>query len=83
MHQAQKLGGLKLSEEIQMRLHPEDDPDQCPQDLIDFSPVYRSLHIFSVLVSVKCVLLCLAAVEVVFCFALIFLFFHTALCHFC
>jgi hypothetical protein len=49
MHQAQKLGGLKLSEEIQMRLHPEDDPDQCPQDLIDFSPVYRSLHIFSVL----------------------------------
>jgi hypothetical protein len=29
------------------------DPEVCAQDLIDFSPVYRCLHIHTVLVSLS------------------------------
>ena len=66
MHQAQRLTQLELSHEVLERLSPErkGDLDLCPQDLVDFSPVYRSLHIFSVLV---CVCLCVCFLPDVTC----------------
>ena len=42
---------LDLAQEVKKPLTSERiDPDGCAQDVVDFSPVYRGLHIHSVLV---------------------------------
>lgn len=50
--QAQKHGALDVDLDVLKFLDPtkEIDPEMCAQDLVDFSPVYRCLHIHSVLV---------------------------------
>lgn len=50
--QAQKHSSLKVDLDVLKLLDPtqEIDPEMCAQDLVDFSPVYRCLHIHSVLV---------------------------------
>ena len=50
--QAQKHSSLELDLDVLKLLDPaqELDPELCAQDLVDFSPVYRCLHIHSVLV---------------------------------
>ncbi len=54
--QAQRHSNLELDQDVVKLLDPEKkpDPEGCAQDLIDFSPVYRCLHIHSVLVSEEC-----------------------------
>ena len=49
---AQKHGSLELDLDVLKLINPshELDPEMCAQDLVDFSPVYRCLHIHSVLV---------------------------------
>ena len=57
MHQAQRHSTLELSQDVNAPLQQgaDIDPEVCAADLLDFSPVYRCLHIFSVLVSsVRC-----------------------------
>ena len=43
---------LELAQDVKELLDSSNkpDPEVCAQDLIDFSPVYRCLHIHSVLV---------------------------------
>ena len=56
MHQAQRHSTLELAQDVNAPLQQgaDIDPEVCAADLVDFSPVYRCLHIFSVLVcSVK------------------------------
>lgn len=50
MHQAQKHSFLELDLDVLKLLDPTQDldPEMCAQDLVDFSPVYRCLHIHSV-----------------------------------
>ncbi len=52
--QAQRHSNLELDQDVVELLDPtkKPDPEVCAQDLIDFSPVYRCLHIHSVLVSI-------------------------------
>ena len=52
MVQAQKHSSLNVDLDVLKLLDPsqEIDPEMCAQDLVDFSPVYRCLHIHSVLV---------------------------------
>ena len=52
MHQAQRHSTLELSQDVCTPLQQgvDIDPEVCAADLVDFSPVYRCLHIFSVLV---------------------------------
>ncbi|XP_064382497.1 exocyst complex component 6B-like isoform X2 [Halichondria panicea] len=51
MHQTQRHSNLELAQDVLQFLDPssEPDPEVCAQDLIDFSPIYRCLHIHSVL----------------------------------
>lgn len=51
--QAQKHSFLELDLDVLKLLDPTQDldPEMCAQDLVDFSPVYRCLHIHSVVVS--------------------------------
>lgn len=51
MHQAARQWNLELPRDIDSLLDESQapDPDVCAQDLIDFSPVYRCLHIHTVL----------------------------------
>jgi hypothetical protein len=51
MHQAARQWNLDLAQDIHSLLDETKapDPDVCAQDLIDFSPVYRCLHIHTVL----------------------------------
>lgn len=53
--QAQKHSYLELDLDVLKLLDPtrELDPELCAQDLVDFSPVYRCLHIHSVLVCLQ------------------------------
>jgi len=50
--QAQRHSNLELAQDVKELLDSSNkpDPEVCAQDLIDFSPVYRCLHIHSVLV---------------------------------
>lgn len=50
--QAARQWSLDLPQDIRSLLDESrtPDPDVCAQDLIDFSPVYRCLHIHTVLV---------------------------------
>ena len=59
MHQSQRHSTLELSQDVSAALQQgaDIDPEVCAADLVDFSPVYRCLHIFSVLVCV-CVYVC-------------------------
>ena len=52
MHQAHRHSTIDLSQDVTAPLQPdtEIDPEVCASDMVDFSPVYRCLHIFSVLV---------------------------------
>ena len=52
MHQAQRHSTVDLSQDVCTPLQQgvDIDPEVCAADLVDFSPVYRCLHIFSVLV---------------------------------
>ena len=52
LSQAQRHSNLELAQDVNKLLDPTNkpDPEVCAQDLIDFSPVYRCLHIHSVLV---------------------------------
>lgn len=43
------LVNCSLSGKVEADDEEEEEEDLCAQDLIDFSPVYRCLHIFSVL----------------------------------
>ena len=56
--QARRHVNLELAQDVMLFLDPkkEPDPEVCAQDLVDFSPIYRCLHIFSVLV--RCPLMC-------------------------
>ena len=54
LFQAARQWNLELADDIQSLLNNSQTPDPdiiCAQDLIDFSPVYRCLHIHTVLVS--------------------------------
>ncbi len=52
MHQAHRHSTIELSQDVTAPLKSDTDidPEVCASDLVDFSPVYRCLHIFSVLV---------------------------------
>ena len=52
MHQAHRHSTIELSQDVTAPLKSGTviDPEVCASDLVDFSPVYRCLHIFSVLV---------------------------------
>ena len=61
MHQAHRHSTIELSQDVTAPLQSdtEIDPEVCASDLVDFSPVYRCLHIFSVLVYIFLVLYCM------------------------
>ena len=49
MHEAHRHSTVKLSEDVTSLLQGgEINPEVCAADLVDVSPVHRSLHIFSV-----------------------------------
>ena len=53
--QALKHANLEIDCDVKTLLEQKQkwDPEACAQDLVDFSPVYRCLHIHSVLVRLE------------------------------
>lgn len=51
MHQTLRHSNIEIMKEVISRINPsqEQENDMCAQDLLNFSPVYKCLHIYSVL----------------------------------
>ena len=68
MHQAHRHSTIELSQDVTAPLKSGTviDPEVCASDLVDFSPVYRCLHIFSVLVCDNYFQYCTVCIQLIY-----------------